>query len=298
MHTSDKSKGSDKYKGVLSRVQKINDLLQGIIQSTLETHVFQEADGLEIPPNEDSLREVKCWDEMQCRKTGCPAYKNEDYRCWLIAGTFCGATPQRAFALKYKSCYFCKVFRRFTDTVIPALYENIGIMMHHFGDTVKQIREFAVRDNLTGLFNRNYLNIVEEREIQNAKRGGTPLSIILFDLNDFKMVNDTYGHIGGDEILKAFSSFLQEYARGADLLFRIGGDEFMLLMNGAVEEHRKNAEKRLLEGIGEWNEKRKGVTLPVPITFSLGGATAFSPMNFNELIAVADKRLYANKQLK
>ncbi len=288
---------TDKDEVLRRNVQKINELLENFIRSSLELNVLQEKDCLDIEPNEDSLNKVRCWDEMQCGKTDCPAYEDQDYRCWLIVGTLCAETPQGTFALKHTSCYSCKVFRNFTDTQIGALYENIGILVRHFVDINKQVRDFAIRDNLTGLYNRNYLNLVKEREIQNAQREDTPISIILFDLNDFKIVNDTHGHLIGDEILKSFSRFLLKYARRADLLFRFGGDEFILLMNGAPKEHRKKAEKRFHESIKEWNDQSKE-KLPVPISFSLGGATAFSTTKLENLIAEADKKLYVNKQHK
>ncbi len=91
--------------------------------------------------------------------------------------------------------------------VYTTLYENTGIIVRHFVDINKQIRDFAIRDNLTGLYNRYFLNLVKEREIQNAQREDTTISIILLDLNDFKIVNNTYGHLAGDEILKSFSRF-------------------------------------------------------------------------------------------
>ncbi|MCP3924578.1 MAG: GGDEF domain-containing protein [Desulfobacterales bacterium] len=288
---------TDKDEALRRNVQKINELLENFIRSSLELNVLQEKDYLNIEPNEDSLNKVRCWDEMQCGKTDCPAYESQDYRCWLTVGTLCGETPQGTFALKHTSCYSCQAFRNFTNTQIGALYENIGILVRHFVDINKQVRDYAIRDNLTGLYNRNYLNLVKEREIQNAQREDTNISIILFDLNDFKIVNDTYGHLVGDEILKSFSRFLLEYARRADLLFRFGGDEFLLLMNGAIKEHRKKAEKRFLESIKEWNGQNKG-RLPVPISFSLGGATAFGTIKFKNLMEEADKKLYANKQHK
>jgi diguanylate cyclase (GGDEF)-like protein len=177
------------------------------------------------------------------------------------------------------------------------LYENIGILIKHLGDKARHAREFGLTDNLTGLHNRHYLDIIKKREIKNTERRSVPLSIIIFDINKLKMVNDTYGHLIGDKTIKEFSVFLQKYTRESDFLFRLGGDEFLLLMNDADEKQCKIFEKRLLDAIEEWNISRKGA-IPMSISFSSGSATAFPPINFDELIAEADKRMYAHKQAK
>jgi diguanylate cyclase (GGDEF)-like protein len=288
---------SGKSGDILPYLQKLNEQLEVFIQSTLEISELVKEQELNLLPDEDMHKIPKCWIELQCKRIECPCYESRDYRCWLVAGTLCGGKPQGTFAQKYGSCYTCKVFKNFTDTTVRALYENIGILIKHLGDKARQAREFGLTDNLTGLYNRHYLDIIKKREIKNTERRSVPLSIIIFDINKLKMVNDTYGHLIGDKTIKEFSAFLQKYTRESDFLFRLGGDEFLLLMNDADEKQCEIFEKRLHNAIEEWNKSRKGA-IPMSISFSSGSATAFPPINFDELIAEADKRMYADKQAK
>lgn len=108
----------------------------------------------------------------------------------------------------------------------------------------KQLQEQAMRDSLTGLYNRRYLDETLERELARAKREAYPLSLMMIDLDHFKKVNDTYGHLAGDEVLKFFSGLLNESARAEDILCRYGGEEFLLLLpKMPLEVARERAEK-------------------------------------------------------
>ncbi|MFA6309916.1 MAG: diguanylate cyclase [Sterolibacterium sp.] len=108
----------------------------------------------------------------------------------------------------------------------------------------RQLQEQAMRDSLTGLYNRRYLDETLERELARAKREAYPLSLMMIDLDHFKKVNDTYGHQAGDEVLKFFSGLLSESARAEDILCRYGGEEFLLLLpKMPLEVARERAEK-------------------------------------------------------
>jgi diguanylate cyclase (GGDEF)-like protein len=107
-----------------------------------------------------------------------------------------------------------------------------------------QLHDQAMRDSLTGLYNRRYLNDMLERELARARRETYPLSLMMIDLDHFKKVNDTYGHQAGDEVLKYFSGMLNERARAEDILCRYGGEEFLLLLpKMPLEVARERAEQ-------------------------------------------------------
>ena len=95
------------------------------------------------------------------------------------------------------------------------------------------LRNQAIRDGLTGLFNRRYLEETLERELSRSKRQGTPLGVIMLDLDHFKEYNDTYGHNAGDELLCALGQLIQDQIRREDIACRFGGEEFLLIMPGA-----------------------------------------------------------------
>jgi diguanylate cyclase (GGDEF)-like protein/PAS domain S-box-containing protein len=93
----------------------------------------------------------------------------------------------------------------------------------------EQLKEQALHDPLTGLYNRRYLEESMGREIIRAERYGRPIGIVMCDIDHFKRVNDTYGHLVGDEVLKAFAELLRTNSRGSDIVCRFGGEEFLLL---------------------------------------------------------------------
>lgn len=93
-----------------------------------------------------------------------------------------------------------------------------------------QLSEQVIRDPLTGLYNRRYLETIASRELARCKREAQCLSVLMIDLDHFKRVNDTYGHQGGDEVLKSLAVMLQDGTRTTDVTCRYGGEEFLLLM--------------------------------------------------------------------
>ncbi|NOK64020.1 MAG: hypothetical protein GFH25_541220n50 [Chloroflexi bacterium AL-N10] len=94
------------------------------------------------------------------------------------------------------------------------------------------LRDLALRDPLTGLFNRRYVDETLEIEIHRAQRSGLPIGIMLIDLDHFKHVNDTYGHDMGDALLQAVATLLQDYVRSGDIVARYGGEEFLMVLPG------------------------------------------------------------------
>jgi PAS domain S-box-containing protein len=90
----------------------------------------------------------------------------------------------------------------------------------------EELREQATRDPLTGLYNRRYLEESLGRELISAERHGYPVSVIMGDLDHFKLINDVYGHLGGDEVLRSFGDLLKRQVRGSDIYCRYGGRNF------------------------------------------------------------------------
>jgi diguanylate cyclase (GGDEF)-like protein len=96
--------------------------------------------------------------------------------------------------------------------------------------TILSLSEQATRDGLTGLYNRRYFEETLTDHIESAKRYDRPLSLVLFDIDQFKQINDSNGHAAGDSALKHFSEILKATARAADIICRIGGDEFAAIL--------------------------------------------------------------------
>jgi diguanylate cyclase (GGDEF)-like protein len=153
------------------------------------------------------------------------------------------------------------------------------------------LREQAIRDPLTGLFNRRHMQESLDREFHRAHRRQRPLGLILLDLDHFKKYNDTRGHQAGDALLRVIGEFLQTHIRGEDIACRYGGEEFLLILSdSALDDTRRRAEQ-LREGIKALPEEQRSM-----VTASLGVAV-FPDHGFTAaaVLRAADTALYQAK---
>ena len=159
----------------------------------------------------------------------------------------------------------------------------------------EQLHDQANRDSLTGLFNRRYLQATLERELARCRRNGTPMTLMMLDIDHFKSINDRYGHVAGDEVLRQMGEVLKNGARQEDVPCRFGGEEFVLLLPDMPLEVAFARAEILRATFAE-------VSVPSPrgevrTTVSIGVATF--PRNGNtvdELTHSADLALYAAKR--
>jgi diguanylate cyclase (GGDEF)-like protein len=133
------------------------------------------------------------------------------------------------------------------------------------------LRAQSIRDPLTGLFNRRYMEETLERELRRAERDHHPVGILVLDVDHFKRVNDTFGHDGGDAVLAGLGTLLAGNTRGGDIACRLGGEEFVLILPGAsLDESRRRAQE-LLEAARDFQVTHRGQLIG-PVTFSAGVA--------------------------
>ena len=159
-----------------------------------------------------------------------------------------------------------------------------------------RLRELSVRDPLTGLFNRRYMEETFEREILRAIRKQLPLTVIMADIDGFKTINDSVGHVLGDNTLVKVSSFLAKCIRASDVACRYGGDEFCLILQDCSLEEgikRAHAMRREMNNI-PFDPKEAGTNR---ITLSFG-VSAFPDdgLTREALISAADCALYSSKR--
>ena len=165
-------------------------------------------------------------------------------------------------------------------------------------DKNRELDQMAIRDPLTGLYNRRFFDEALTREWQQFQRSGEAFTVIIMDVDAFKAINDDYGHEAGDRALQQVSATLKTNLRESDLIARVGGDEFAaLLPRTDTEQSRQVVEKlsevlqclRLMTAEGE-----------IPMSLSVGTATVpgFPPVtSAAELLRVADKRMYETKRV-
>jgi diguanylate cyclase (GGDEF)-like protein len=161
---------------------------------------------------------------------------------------------------------------------------------------VKELEEMAIRDSLTGIYNHRHMHTVLTEEIARALRYEHPFSLMMVDIDRFKQVNDTHGHLVGDFVLKRMVRLLADHIRLTDTLFRYGGEEFSILLPETEKEMAMGVADRLLEAIRDHTFDCDG--RHVHITISIGAALfPEEASDISTLIGVADRRLYRAKTM-
>jgi two-component system cell cycle response regulator len=193
------------------------------------------------------------------------------------------------------------------ETYIVELFKNIS----HGGSIINRdkeyeesiekfledIKETTLRDDLTGVYNRRYIRERLEVDIEKCAREHKPISVIMADIDYFKEINDTYGHIAGDSVLKDFTKIASNYIRnnGSDWIGRYGGEEFLIVLNDTDEDKAEIIAERirtkLEETTFEYNENKFNITC----SFGVYGFRDLD-VNTEDIINRADKNLYEAKE--
>jgi diguanylate cyclase (GGDEF)-like protein len=160
----------------------------------------------------------------------------------------------------------------------------------------RQMFEAALRDGLTGAFNKKYFMDHLASEFSYAIRHGTPLSLVMFDGDKFKVVNDTHGHLAGDAVLVHLSKITQESVRTEDLFARYGGEEFAVICRGISMQQAAHLGERLRRTVESRIVEHNGKPIPITISVGVAGIPELMLRTPEELIEAADTALYAAKQ--
>ncbi len=161
----------------------------------------------------------------------------------------------------------------------------------------EHLRSLAVTDDLTGLYNRRGFALAAEQELRHAFRRKEELTLLFFDIDNLKMINDTFGHIEGDKVIKSAAMALRSIFRESDIVARWGGDEFVVLALDVPNGRVPVLLERLDKGLKQYNELNAD---SYALMFSLGIANYDSekPFNLSEMVRIADKMMYKDKQEK
>ncbi len=162
----------------------------------------------------------------------------------------------------------------------------------------EQILKLSKEDPKTGCYNSKFISEFVVKEIKKAKRHKLKLSLIMIDLDDFKGVNDKFGHLVGDKVLKEFSLVLSKSVRDEDIIARFGGDEFMIVLPQTDHIGARYLAERIIFNCKKYFEDKKEMTEKVNITFSCGiSSYPYDALDYEGLVQVADNALYSAKHL-
>jgi diguanylate cyclase (GGDEF)-like protein len=264
---------------------RIYDLLRGMLDArTLEVLDLRIYDGERVEPAAVLV-------DTRTESTGEPRFER----------TVVVRVPGRAWTLQFLSQpEFDQAFER--DRAWGLLAAGVAASFLAFflaralAHSFDRAHHLSMRDPLTGLFNRRYLDETMEREMERARREGASVGVIVLDIDHFKRLNDTFGHDAGDHVLARVGELLRHLARGSDIACRFGGEEFALILPGAtlaVSAERAEAIRALFEATPfEFDGRR----IP-PMTLSAGvSALAPGDGDWGEVLHHADRALYAAKQ--
>jgi diguanylate cyclase (GGDEF)-like protein len=257
-------------------------------------------------------KRIPCWQITNCQAVDCPAYGHQWLRCWLVPGTKCKDQTQPSLEGKSALCAECPVFTgqdsravegiMLVDGPAPISDETVtmlSIIAHGVGAAINNSKKYtqvlreSIRDDLTGLHNRRYFNERLLDEIERARRYGGNISLLIGDIDHFKLVNDCYGHPAGDMVLREVSAIFIRELRRSDLVARYGGEEFAVVLFDCTPERAKTIAEGLRLAVAKANWPGLAETR---VTISFGVASLTKDASTLEgLIGKADKALYSAK---
>jgi diguanylate cyclase (GGDEF)-like protein len=225
---------------------------------------------------------------LVCGHAACREGHGSGYVCQPLVA------QNHLMGLLYREAYG-PAFAEGADQLATMLAEQVSLALANL-DLREQLRSQAIRDQLTGLYNRRFLEDALTRETGRAARSGEPVAVAILDVDHFKRINDTYGHEAGDAVLRELGQALLKTIRKTDIVGRFGGEEFLILLPGASVEVAQARALAVLEAV-----RAMEVVIPngAPlnhITASIG--VAAMPLHVargDALVAAADAALYQAK---
>ncbi|WP_243546257.1 GGDEF domain-containing protein [Pseudodesulfovibrio tunisiensis] len=217
----------------------------------------------------------------------CGAIGNGDNAIWVFR-LFQGVSPDDWVDLAKK--------HDFSGWLTLPIDGNAYPHLRQFQEILERLAYQTEHDPLTGLANRRAFDRTLEIEIERTKRTNAPLSLAILDLDDFKHINDTYGHPKGDEVLKQFAECLDSTTRAYDLAARIGGEEFTLLLAGAGTVKAKQMLNRVRNQLGSIRFDSPQGAFNVTCSIGLTCYKGAVDLSTAEFIELADQALYEAKR--
>jgi len=183
-------------------------------------------------------------------------------------------------------------FKNKLKALDPAMRENMSKLLKELEKNINYLYEIATIDEKTGVYNNKFFKTVSEMELDKAKRGIGPLSLFMIDLDNFKKLNDTYGHLIGDLVLKRLGFILKKGTRKYDIVSRFGGEEFVILLpNTSIKRARIVCDRLRANVQKDVKMKKYSVTLS-------GGLVEYKKGDSVKRMQVrADNALYKAKKL-
>jgi diguanylate cyclase (GGDEF)-like protein len=180
------------------------------------------------------------------------------------------------------------------DSVIRATLPGLAVALNNSLNH-EDLQRVAALDPLTGVYNRRFGQQRLTEEFGRSLRSGDPLGVLMLDLDHFKTVNDTYGHLVGDRVLQAVVKAARHALREGDVLLRYGGEEFLIVLPGAGTDDLTQMAERVRRAVADTTVTEAAQRIPVTVSIGGAGLPHTDAATPNDLIALADKALYTAK---
>jgi len=181
--------------------------------------------------------------------------------------------------------------RDFASVRLLSAPAALALARHRVSESLDELTRAATVDPVTGLFNRRYFETRIEAEVQRARRQQQDLALLMVDIDDFKRINDTFGHLEGDRALRDVADLLRRGVRIFDVCARYGGEEFAIVMPGASRQMAVQVAERIRQGVYD-----RSRVAPLPMTLSIGVGFLGPDQSQEDLIGSADRALIAAKR--
>ena len=182
----------------------------------------------------------------------------------------------------------------FTYACVGVMFLSLGFILMHTERAYEDLRKLATVDPLTGVLARSGLVEHGHRLVSESRRHGRPLAVLLLDMDQFKVVNDTLGHAAGDGVLRHLAARARLVLRGEDVLGRLGGDEFVALLPSTDAAGARVVAERLREAINHAHMLYRGEEIPVPVSIGVAQVRADEPLE--SVLQRADLAMYQAKR--
>ena len=210
-----------------------------------------------------------------------------DRPCWEVLGR--NACPIKRLARGEEGCSIREDKILIGGSLGNGLYLEM-VLDGGIAETLVNLKDLAERDSLTGLYNRRKMAEILDFELKKVKRYGCDLSVIFLDMDNFKVINDTFGHSAGDLVLRKVGSIVQENIRETDVACRYGGEEFLVILPETDAEGAYKVAEKIRKAVGRICVDSFGLSL------SAGVTQATKEDTLNTLIERADRAMYMAKK--
>jgi diguanylate cyclase (GGDEF)-like protein len=172
---------------------------------------------------------------------------------------------------------------------------SFAFLLMHKERADRETYELATTDSLTTVYNRRTFKELAEPQLSRSRRADMPVSLLMLDLDHFKRINDTYGHLGGDDVLKAFAGLVRSCLRKEDLLARYGGEEFVVLLPGAAQAQAFSLAERIREEVAARSFDANGHLVRVTVSIGIASEAGDTLPSLEAMLGRADEALYRAK---